>query len=284
MVKSASENKFLVRLRKFLPYAGSSFICFCATVLLLQAGSAYGADNTFSAIDRSFSILLFVLYSSLVAPILLGLALRNLTIHSVWRFFAPALSLSITLIAINAFPLRYVLGFFISSWLVSLIFFFFRTRRVAKIGLLCNRFLALGIILTIISIPYHWWVREGFPGKYASMQSRHEWALDTFVWSYSQATQVVNNCPDLVEHLGEIQQIAPTEGRNYSINHWADPTVYGFTLEVVGTRETGIIEVSKGYIGSAEISPPELVIPRRIFGAKVIPISDCGLARSQERN
>ncbi|MBE9099575.1 hypothetical protein [Vacuolonema iberomarrocanum] len=200
-----------------------------------------------------------------------------MTIQPIWKFFAPILSLNVTLLAINAFPLSYVLGFFVSGWLASFIFFFFKNRRIAKIGLLCNRFLVLGIILTIISVPYHWWMRAGFPGKYASMQSRQEWALDTFRRGYPQAILVVNNCPDLVEHLGEIQQIAPTEGRNYYIGYLGGVSEYGFTLEVVGARETGIIEISKGLGGPAEISPPELVIPRRIFGARVIPISDCGL-------
>ena len=61
MVKSTSKNKFLVRFKKFLLYAGSSVTCFYATArLLVVLGSGYGSQYTF---DNSWLVLLFVVYS-----------------------------------------------------------------------------------------------------------------------------------------------------------------------------------------------------------------------------
>ena len=263
------------RFKAILLYVGSSLICCCATALLIKSGSQYGADNIFSAVDRFFLILIFIAYSSLISPILLNWALKDLTISPIWKGFASALSLVTILLLINAFPLfLYItLVFLLFGWLTLPLFLRFRGRNIARPRLF-NRLLLTGTILIIISTPYHWWVREGFPGRFSSMQSRHEWALNTFRWSYSKAIQVVNQCPTITENLGEIRAIAPTEGRNYSTTGWADPTQYGFTLEILGSEKTGTVEVSNSFsnINNAEISPPSLIIRKNIFNSEIIPV------------
>lgn len=100
---------------------------------------------------------------------------------------------------------------------------------------ICKILFPSAIALALILVNHN-----GFPGVTAPVELRQRWALKEFV-NYDGVVKSIQNCRSIVERVGTVQAVAPTQGKNFVIS---DPGSSGhsgeLTLEVVGTKGTGV--------------------------------------------
>ena len=91
------------------------------------------------------------------------------------------------------------------------------------------------IFLTFILATNH-----GFPGVAASAEVRQQWAYKEF-WNYGGVVDSIKNCQPIINRVGSVKFVAPTQGPN---NVVYDPGSSGhsgeLTLEVVGDQGIGV--------------------------------------------
>ena len=113
-----------------------------------------------------------------------------------------------------------------------------RSNSNSKI-LLLRVLVPLALTLTLI------WLHYGsFPGAIASAETRQQWAYQEFN-NYESVVESVSNCPFILEHVGSVQFVAPTSGKNYVVSDHGSSGHNGeLTLEVVGETGTGVASFS----------------------------------------
>ncbi|MBE9060869.1 hypothetical protein [cf. Phormidesmis sp. LEGE 11477] len=80
----------------------------------------------------------------------------------------------------------------------------------------------------------------GFPGANATPQVREQWGLEHPSGMYG-GVSTFKGCKPIVDRVGNIQFVAPTEGPNFYASDYGSNHGEGeVTLEVVGSRGTGI--------------------------------------------
>lgn len=129
-------------------------------------------------------------------------------------------------------------GFLIASRIHS--------RRNSNLILSVSRILVPCAISLALILVNH----SGFPGVTAPVELRQLWALKEF-GDYNGVVKSIQNCRPIVDRVGTVQAVAPTQGKNFVIS---DPGSSGhsgeLTLEVVGTKGTGIANF-KFHIGTS---------------------------------
>ncbi|MBE9011089.1 hypothetical protein IQ250_12810 [Pseudanabaenaceae cyanobacterium LEGE 13415] len=97
------------------------------------------------------------------------------------------------------------------------------------------------LVIPIIMISMLLLVNQSeFPGTWASPAIRQQWAIGEFQ-NYEGVVKSIQTCPAVVDRLGQVQYVAPTRGRNYVVSDPGSSGHHGeFTLEVVGTKATGV--------------------------------------------
>ena len=91
------------------------------------------------------------------------------------------------------------------------------------------------LMLSLFCLTY-----TGFPGINATPQVREQWGLKHPSGMYG-GVSTFGNCKAIVDKVGKIQFVAPTEGPNYYASDYGSNHGEGeVTLEVVGSRGTGI--------------------------------------------
>lgn len=135
---------------------------------------------------------------------------------------------SVTLVGIG-------LGLLPGTWLACSIKF---SNVTGRSGALMRASIPIGLIVCLYLLHY-----SGFPGENASAQARHKWGVRTF-GSYDNITAQLNDCKGISDKIGDVTFVAPTVGENF---YSADIDSYRsgtgeFTLEVVGTTGTGIVQ------------------------------------------
>ncbi len=105
------------------------------------------------------------------------------------------------------------------------------TRRV----LLLRALIPCAIALTLI-----WLHNNSFPSVNAPAEIRQEWAYIQF-GDYKEVVNSIKTCQPILERVGSVKVVAPTQGRNYIIS---DPGSSGhqgeLTLEVIGDKGVGV--------------------------------------------
>lgn len=79
----------------------------------------------------------------------------------------------------------------------------------------------------------------GFPGVKATAQSRQQWASRQFS-EYDYMVSNFKRCQPVIERVGEVKFVAPTKGVNFVADQGGSGRHGEFTLEVVGSTDTGI--------------------------------------------
>ena len=105
-------------------------------------------------------------------------------------------------------------------------------------------------LLLLLSLLYL--TNNGFPVVNTTAQAREQWGLRHFE-NYDSVVSNFQNCQPIVDRVGEVQFVAPTRGRNYHSSDGGSNHGHGeLTLEIVGSRETGIANYS--YQGSPSVT------------------------------
>lgn len=189
-------------------------------------------------------ITLLILFLS--AEAMLGLFSYNYGIfsYSYRDFLEPFFSIFIS------WTLNYFIAFFIS---ITLIFLY----RISNKYWWFYRSLVLGFCTVLIFGHYAQIMRNNFPGSFASVEVRHEWALKTFGSTYTNIGEFVQTCVPVVDKLGDIKFFAPTEGKNlYEMETapFINSSVY-FTLLLKGNKSEGIaaLHYQDSHTGPLEI-------------------------------
>lgn len=104
-------------------------------------------------------------------------------------------------------------------------------NSMALIGRLLVPVLLVGILI--------WVQNSGFPGVAAPAEVRQEWAAKEFQ-GYDSVVATIKHCQSIIQRVGRVRWVAPTQGQNYVIS---DPGSSGhqgeMTLEVIGTNGIG---------------------------------------------
>lgn len=102
-----------------------------------------------------------------------------------------------------------------------------------KVTLLRSGFPLL-LILLLFLLNY-----TGFPGVKATAQSRQQWASRQ-VSEYDYMVSNFKRCQPVIERVGEVKFVAPAKGVNFVADEGGSGRHGEFTLEVVGSTDTGI--------------------------------------------
>lgn len=104
----------------------------------------------------------------------------------------------------------------------------------------------IGVPLLLI-LSLFFFTYTGFPGAHATTEVRDKWGIKTFPGlldregSLYAGVSAFQGCKPIVDRVGEIQAVAPTEGPNFFSSDFGSNHSQGeFTLEVVGSKGTGI--------------------------------------------
>lgn len=113
---------------------------------------------------------------------------------------------------------------------------FKRSKSTSNLNLSLLRILIPCVIfLTFILANNH-----GFPGVAAPAEVRQQWAYKEF-WNYGGVVNSIKNCQPIIQRVGSVKFVAPTQGAN---NVTFEPGSSGhsgeFTLEVVGDQGIGV--------------------------------------------
>jgi intracellular septation protein A len=109
------------------------------------------------------------------------------------------------------------------------------SHRVVR--LLRNLIPSLFILLTLTVIWVH---NSSFPGVTAPSTVRQQWADKEF-GEYKEVMETIKTCQPIIERVGSVKYVAPTQGRNYVIDDSGSSGHRGeFTLEVVGEKGIGV--------------------------------------------
>ena len=97
-------------------------------------------------------------------------------------------------------------------------------------------------------------IRSGFPGASAPVEVRQQWAMKEFR-DFNDVTKAIQRCPGIVDRIGQVKFVAPTDGRNYVFVEGGSGYHGEMTLEVVGDRatEAANLRIHLGSITSAGI-------------------------------
>lgn len=97
-----------------------------------------------------------------------------------------------------------------------------------------------------------------FPGTIAPAAVRQQWASEEFQGFDDQIVQRIKQCQPIIQHVGPVAWVAPTNGPNYVIADIGSSGHQGeLTLEVVGARRTAIANFSF-HIDTA-VTPGQLI-------------------------
>jgi hypothetical protein len=116
----------------------------------------------------------------------------------------------------------------------------------------------LFLLLLVISLLCYKLSLNGFPGRFASMEARDQWATQTFRFMYTYSAKLLKECPSITHKIGKIKAIAPTEGDNRE-DITTGPSTYTdayFTLELIGEKGHGMAKIEAGYNGDATSADP----------------------------
>jgi glucan phosphoethanolaminetransferase (alkaline phosphatase superfamily) len=79
-----------------------------------------------------------------------------------------------------------------------------------------------------------------FPGVAAPAEVRQRWADKEFE-NYRELVETIGSCSAVIDRVGTVRSIAPTQGKNYVVAEQDSSGHHGeFTLEVIGSKGTGI--------------------------------------------
>lgn len=119
---------------------------------------------------------------------------------------------------------------------------------------------ALTTLIVVFLITYllffqAWRLFDGlpFPGRFASMQARHEWGLTTLSNSYKTVADGLKTCSLITNRIGNVRAVAPTAGANWigSYDESGNGNVYGsFVIELTGDKGAGVARVTLRGMGS----------------------------------
>jgi hypothetical protein len=95
------------------------------------------------------------------------------------------------------------------------------------------------LVLTLLSL------RNGsFPGVKAAAEVRQQWAYTQFS-DYNEVVDSIKRCQPILERVGSVKVVAPTQGKNYIISDLGSSGHQGeLTLEVVGEKGVGVANFS----------------------------------------
>ncbi|MEG5059884.1 hypothetical protein QUB60_19025 [Microcoleus sp. A2-C5] len=133
-----------------------------------------------------------------------------------------------------------LLGVLLSFWLSILGIYvagkFKRSKSTSNLIVSLLRILIpSAIALTFILVN-----NNGFPGVTAPAEVRQQWAYKEF-WNYGGVVNSIKNCQPIIQRVGSVKFVAPTQGAN---NVTFEPGSSGhsgeFTLEVVGDQGIGV--------------------------------------------
>lgn len=111
-----------------------------------------------------------------------------------------------------------------------------RSRRASNLILSVSRILVPCAIALALILVNH----SGFPGVTAPIELRQLWASKEF-GNYDEVVKSIRNCRSIVERVGVVQAVAPTQGKNFVISDQGSSGHSGeLTLEVVGKKGTGV--------------------------------------------
>ncbi|MER3433591.1 MAG: hypothetical protein C4288_09185 [Leptolyngbya sp. ERB_1_1] len=121
---------------------------------------------------------------------------------------------------------------------IALIHRFWAERRSLSPEWWLFRLLIPTLILCAFLFGHH-----PFPGVSASAAVRQEWARREFQ-DFNFVAKSIRQCREIVDRVGQVTFVAPTDGRNYV---YYDPGSSGhqgeLTLEVVGDKATGVAKL-----------------------------------------
>jgi len=134
----------------------------------------------------------------------------------------------------------------ISGFIIA---FRIHSRRTSNLILSASRILVPCTIALALILVNH----SGFPGVTAPVELRQQWAIKEF-GNYGGVVKSIQNCRPIVERVGTVQAVAPTQGKNFVISEPGSSGHSGeLTLEVVGKKGTGVANF-KVHIGTAVAS------------------------------
>jgi hypothetical protein len=190
----------------------------------------------------------------LCLTILIGIAfnLFNIFSYRVWALdnqfeeIGPILAL---LLIANSGNFLVVIG---SSLMLN---FFWNQLKHLK---LLVRLAHLALLLLAISLLCYRLSLNGFPGRFASMEARDQWATQTFRFMYTYSAKLLKGCPSIKHKIGKITAIAPTEGDNREDIRVGPVTFTDayFTLELIGEKGHSLAKIEASYNGDATFEDP----------------------------
>lgn len=95
------------------------------------------------------------------------------------------------------------------------------------------------IALTLIVVN-----NSDFPGVGTPAEVRQQWAYKEF-GNYDGVVNSIKSCRSIIERVGNVKFVAPTQGKNYVVSDQGSSGHQGkLTLEVVGAKGTGVANSS----------------------------------------
>jgi hypothetical protein len=124
-------------------------------------------------------------------------------------------------------------------------------KLLARLAYLVLSLLVMSLLCYRLSL-------NGFPGRFAAMEARDQWATQTFRFMYTYSAKLLKECPSITHKIGKIKAIAPTEGDNredIAVGPFTHTDAY-FTLELIGEKGHGLAKMEAGYDGDATFEDP----------------------------
>lgn len=171
----------------------------------------------------SMSIGLFILVTGIS---------KNAVIFELILWIVNTINLIFATVVFYTFPLIFV---FIGCM--------FQVRKpISQIKRLLYATPAIFIIILISLITFKTSDYNPSPGLIIPNQLRHFWGTQQFPNKYQEAIEKIKSCSEIVSLIGEIQNVALAEGKNYwSMDLNGDDWAV-ISLEIVGTKGTAIIK------------------------------------------
>ncbi|WP_445628894.1 hypothetical protein [Nostoc sp. DSM 114167] len=159
-------------------------------------------------------------------------SLRNTVVAEIILWIVNTINLFFATVVFYTFPLIFV---FLGC--------LFQVRKpISKIKRLFYATPAIFIIILISLITFKTSDYNPSPGLIIPNQLRNFWGMQQFPNKYQEAIEEIKSCSEIVSLIGEIQNVALAEGKNYwSMDLDGDDWAV-ISLEIVGTKGTAIIK------------------------------------------
>ena len=104
-------------------------------------------------------------------------------------------------------------------------------------------------LITYLLFFQAWRLFDGlpFPGRFASMQARHEWGIATLSNSYETVADGLKTCSLITNRIGNVRAVAPTAAANWigSFDESGNGNALGsFVIELTGDKGAGVARVT----------------------------------------